>query len=258
MVDWNTCLERFEARTAALHPRVRPVDFRHAIIVSPRYNYLYVNVPKAACTTIRKLLIDAEFGEVRPYAERSDTLHYNEFLPFLNVWQLGDFERYLHIRKPFVFTFVRNPYTRLLSAYLDKIVGRKPERNVILRQLGRSHRPEEDISFADFVKTVCTTPPTYQNAHWRPQYDQTFQEGLTYDLIGRFENLETNLREVAERVGINAFITPETFGRPGEGSRHHATGAGAQVETHFTEDLRKLVYMTYRKDFDTFGYSADL
>ena len=183
MVDWNTCLQRFEARTAALHPRVKPDDFRHAIIVSSRYNYLYVNVPKAACTTIRKLLIDAEFGEVRPYAERSDALHYNEFLPFLNVWQLE-----------------------------------------------RSHRPEEDIFFAEFVKTVCTTPPSYQNAHWRPQYDQTFQEGLTYDLIGR----------------------------PGEGSRHHATGAGAQVKTYFTEELRKLVYTTYRKDFDTFGYSTHL
>lgn len=48
---------------------------------------VFANNPKVACTTIRKVLIDAGVNEVVPYEERGTTLQCNSpFLQCLSVW----------------------------------------------------------------------------------------------------------------------------------------------------------------------------
>lgn len=259
MADWMTHYHQFEAQALGLHPKVKLDDFRHAIIISPRYRYLFVNVPKVACTTIRKLLLDAEHGEVRPYAEREE-LHYNEFLPFLNIQQVGNVKTFVTRPDIFKFCFVRNPYTRLLSGYLDKIVRKKDQRNPILRQLGLFHQPEVELSFAQFVQAVVDLPVMHQDQHWRVQYYQTCQAGIKYDFIGRFESLEQDLRAVAQQIGIGAFIQEDTFGNTATKAvgQHHATGAAEQLSSYYTPALQEMVYQKYREDFDCFGYDKAL
>lgn len=257
-MTWNDCLHRIENETAALHPKVSPADFRHTLLISPRFRYLFGNNPKVACTTIRKLLIDAEYGEVRSYSERSGTLHYNEFLPFLNVWQLEDFPKWLRHPKTFKFCFVRNPYTRLLSGYLDKVVRGEPQKMNVLEALGKPNQPTADISFSTFVRTVCAMPVGDQDQHWRVQYYQTYQEGISYDFIGRFENLQADLQTVADHIGITEFMNAETFGAAGHTSRHHATGAASLLQEYYTPELCEIVQQGFAEDFSCFGYSKIL
>lgn len=233
-------------------------DFRNNLLISPRFNYVFANNPKVACTTTRKLLIDAEFGEILPFNERAGTLYYKEFLPFLNVWQVGDFPAFISNPDIFKFCFVRNPYTRLLSGYLDKVVRGKPERNNILEFIGKTDTPEMELDFETFVRAVCEMPVLKQDPHWRVQYYQTFQEGITFDFIGRFENLEAGHRTIAEHIGISGFITPETFGAAGSSSRQHATGAGNLLRQYYTPELQDIVWKGFREDFEHFGYGKKL
>lgn len=260
MADWMTVFKECQRAAQPLHPRVPWQDFHNAFLISSRYGYLFTNVPKVACTTIRKLLIDAEFGVVESTEERMDTIYFKEFLPFLNILQLGDIPTFLGRTDVYRFCFVRNPYTRLLSAYLDKIVRGKAERDPILKQLGISHRPDTELSFETFVKAVQDQPVLYQDHHWRVQYYQSFQEGINYDFIGRFESFDADLDAVARRLGMTEYLRTETHRN---GSRKaigqdHATGADGRIAEFYTPELQELVFKIYRKDFDYFGYGEAL
>jgi len=181
-------------------------------------------------------------------------IYFKEFLPFLNVWQVGDFPAYVRAPETFTFCFVRNPYTRLLSGYLDKVVRGEPQKNNILEFLGLSDDPATEIAFSTFVRAVCAMRPEQQDAHWRVQYYQTCQTGIDFNFVGKFENLEADLRTVAERLGISTFINNKTFGSAGHTSRHHATGAEAKLAHFYTPELKRLVREAYEKDFSAFGY----
>ncbi|MEM6769141.1 MAG: sulfotransferase family protein [Bacteroidota bacterium] len=257
-MTWNECLQQRQAEFAHLHPHTPADELQNSTLISPRYNYLYANTAKVACTTIRKLLIDAEYQTIRPYAERAPTLHYNNFLPFLSVWQFPNFPQWLQENQPYTFCFVRNPYTRLLSGYLDKVVGNQAQKANILEAMGKADQPDLDISFATFIRVVCEMPVEQQDAHWRVLYYQTFQEGLEFNFIGRFENLEADLRKVAKDLGIEQYIDEHTFSKAGTTSRHHATNAGSQLQDYYTPELCALVRKGFAKDFAHFGYAEEL
>ncbi|MEM9928285.1 MAG: sulfotransferase family protein [Bacteroidota bacterium] len=253
-MNWTDCRKEIEARNAPFHPNAPANDFHNSLLISPKHEYVFANNPKVACSTIRKLLIDAEFGVVKPYAERASTLYFKEFLPFLNVWQIGNFAEWINTEGLYKFCFVRHPYTRLLSGYLDKVVRSKHEKNNILEAMGKADQPDLDISFDSFVRVVCDMPIIKQDHHWRVQYYQTFQAGINYSFVGRFEQLEADLRTVAEQIGISQFITPETFGQAGQNSRQHATNAGGLIRQYYTPALKRLVQQCFEKDFEYFGY----
>lgn len=151
----------------------------------------------------------------------------------------------------FRFCFVRNPYTRLLSAWLDKIQGNQFQKSAITQQLGLGEDVSQPISFEQFVDAVVAQPVINMDQHWRVQYDQTYQTRIEYDQIGRFENFQHDLIGIMEKIGIDhqAYYRREAI---------HATSAGEKVRTHYTDALAEKVYEKYRIDFDHFGYDQAL
>lgn len=254
MSSWNDRYTEFVQQAKGLHPKVDIADFDYTIYISPRYNYAYAFTPKAGCTTVKKLLTDAEFAEPQAYTD-VEYLHYREFLPFLKPSQVGDPKVFFQRKDIFKFCFVRHPYSRLLSGYLDKVVGRKPQRDSILATLGKDQTYEP--TFAEFIKAVCAQPVHKQDQHWRVQYYLTYQMGIDYDFIGRFENLRHDVSQVAEQLGILSFLTEDILGSPTQQAmgQHHATGADALVEKYYDASLKRMVQRAFEEDFEFFGYA---
>lgn len=253
MSDWMSRYRIFEEQSEGMHPEMTLDDFNYTIYISPKYNYAYAFTPKAGCTTLKKLLTDAEVGKIHSL-EDIEYLHYREFFPFLKTIQIGDPRAFFQREDIFKFCFVRHPYGRLLSGYLDKVVHRKGQHQQIEAALGKQEG--ENISFAEFIDAVVQLPIIEQDQHWRVQYYQTYQAGIKHDFIGRFENFAEDVRYVAERLGIQAYLGPEILGTSLVKSvgRHHATGADALVEQYYTPDLKAKIYEKYRMDFEVFGY----
>ena len=145
-----------------------------------------------------------------------------------------------------------------MSGYLDKVVRGEPQKNNILEFIGKAEAPETEIDFETFVRAVCEMPVLKQDPHWRVQNYQTCQEGINFDFIGKFEQLENDLRAVAERSGISEFITSETFGAAGKTSRQHATGAASLLRQYYNPALEALVWRAFREDFERFEYKKGL
>ncbi len=251
MADWMSRWELFKRSAAQAYRFQTPEDLIHHTFISLKYNYLYAVNPKVGCSTIKRLLIEAEYeGKVQLYEEPA-YVHYFEFLPLLNARQVGDFKAFVQRKDIFKFCFVRNPFTRLLSCYLDKIQKRKPENTTLMIETGLGLYSEKVLSFEEFIEAIIAQPIRHMNPHWRTQYYITFQEGIQYDLIGRFERFESDLRAVSEQIGID-------FDRYYLTQTSHATGASAQLEAFYTPDLVKKVVTKFEIDFDYFGYSKEL
>lgn len=241
------------ALAAAKYCRHVPVQtFDYSVCVSTRYRYLFVETPKAACSSIKLTLQRLELDDPDYAPPDFEDVHNRNFSPLLKPSQLGSLDSFIARDDIFKFCFVRNPYTRLLSAWLDKIAGNRPQKAQILLQLGREPaRLNQPVSFAEFVRAVAEQPVSMMDPHWRVQYYQTFQPGLTFDFIGRFESFDADFRRVLLRLRADgeSFLTREA---------RHGGAADERLAEFYTPELADLVRDKYRTDFEMFGYPAEL
>ncbi|KAJ7384480.1 Carbohydrate sulfotransferase 11 [Desmophyllum pertusum] len=113
----------------------------------------------------------------------------------------------------FKFMFVREPFERLLSAYLDKFYSGDPAfHNNYGKEIVRRYRPgsrpeDKNITFDEFVNYVINIGNGYWNEHWQT-YDKLCHPcAVHYDFIGRFENLEEEARYVLSGISRNLSVS---------------------------------------------------
>ena len=145
---------------------------------------------------------------------------------------LGSFDDY------FVFSVVRNPYNKLVSAYLR-----------IRSEWPKIPEFESLAKFVDCFLTLKDGEPQLfyaYNGHVLPQWWYLLNEEKNLqdlDAIYRFENLQECYKKIQE---IN----------PGVHLSHSNKGKfdPHSYDSHYTPELRDKVYNYYRKDFELFGY----
>lgn len=223
-------------------------QFIYSLNISLQYKYVYIETPKVACSTIKTTLQRLELDEPSFTRKDFEDLHKRDFSPLLNVKQIPDINAFVQRKDIFKFCFVRNPYDRVLSAYLDKIAGNTQHKKEILLELGRNENAlDTKVSFSQFINVLSKQTIVNMNTHWKPQYYQTFQDYIEYDFIGKFENISEDF----EKVGTN--ISPD-FHKYYTTEKRHSTNANTKINEYYTDDLKKRVYAIYEKDFEYFGY----
>lgn len=235
-----------DADTRAL---LTPGFLDYAVHVSPAHRYIYVVNPKVGCSSILWTLQRLESGDPDRQPARVGTIHAREQSPLQRPSQLGAAAEILRDGRYFIFTFVRNPFDRLLSCYLQKIVRPTAQRRVALGLLGRAADDDRTITLAEFIHAIAAQSPAQMDPHWRPQWTQTLQAWARYDAVGRFERFDADLLRIGTR------LTP-AFGRFVYSERRQATGA--KPFAWITPDLAELVRDVYARDFDAFGYAPDV
>lgn len=227
-------------------------EINSVIHISLKHRYVFIEMPKVASSTIKLRLMNHEalglgvkIGNPHPMPLES---------PFVKPYQLDrqtlsdimDDPTYVK------FCFVRNPFTRILSAYLDKIERGETEKRQILRILG--HDPNDlkrEVTFLEFLKALSQMQPAQMDKHWRPQSLQSFSPYLTHGFIGKFENLDPDLKRLSNLISLD-LVTQNTV------HNAHKTGAADKIGTYYTEDCINLIIKVYAQDFKIFSYSTKL
>lgn len=225
-------------------------EINYAVHILPRKKLIYVNNCKAACSTLKATLWQWE-TENRSCVFSVGQVHRKLGSPFKSPSDFG-FERFmLNINSPEYtrICYVRNPYHRLLSCYLEKIAGTgRPVPTEFRKELGLPLH--EDVTFATFVGRIESHTPYEADRHWRMQTEQLLWGDIQYDFTGRVESFSRDLDRLGEECGVHlkGYFSER---------RIHAKGAYRPhlLGMHYTEDLRSRVYDMYRADFDAFGYS---
>ena len=185
----------FRHAIASCHPIVRTVPPRlrgevfDRIFYSPKHNFVYFRVPKSANSTI--VLNLAHAMNVKTLGDRGSKV---KKIGKRNLkMALLSRER---LKNCYKFTFIRNPFSRVLSAYLDKI---EPGKTKFRNDLDINDR---ELSFLEFLKLLDDGYLT-SNIHWAPQAYVVPQHPSKLDFIGRVENLEADLQEVMTHTNLH-------------------------------------------------------
>ena len=69
--------------------------------------------------------------------------------------------------------------------------------------MGLAADTKTEIRFEDFVECVCQQPVVEMDSHWRIQYFHTYQDKITYDYIGRVEEMEAGIAHVSKATYLD-------------------------------------------------------
>lgn len=237
---WERRFEVLTRKTILAYRRMNLVET--SLKGNEAANFVYLNNPKAACSTVLATL----WTELRPDTLSAfRTAQDSRETPFLSQP-----EEFNWARNAMVFSIVRNPFTRLISAYKDKILRR--EQSVWNHFAGRHRLPVDDvITFDSFVEVITGENPLQADAHYRPQYLNLLLDDITPNFVGHFENLDWDFGEILARIFPGKSVTPVRLDT-------HATFAFDGFQA-FLSDHGTLARIRayYARDFEVYGYSPD-
>ena len=216
--------------------------------ISERFEYFYLANPKVASTGALRALQSAEVdGDQSRLPEFVHERSASPLLSFSNS-SLSP-EEILGSPRFFRFTYVRNPFTRILSAYLEKIETEIPERERLLPTLGLP--ADRTPSLLEFLKAVQAQRDDWRDIHWTTQSRLIQANNIGYSFIGRFESFSTTFPLVLDRLGIDRSHY-DAARQP-----RHATGANARVLDYVGPAEREAIISIYHADFIGFAYGLD-
>ncbi len=237
------------ARTAARTPSLGAER-----IISRKYRYLWICNPKVASRSIIAALRVADPGaEIIKGKSVSD------------IYALRP-----EVRDYFSFAFIRHPFDRALSLYSE--IHFSPER---YQGAQRRHKKEkrqgffdrcyglaEASSFDDYCQWLNTPygSDAFADIHFLSQHALIrLDDGRLPDFIGRLENLDEDMKQVARQVGMPAPELPmlNTMAGWRPPSPEALKTARSAMRAHLTERNRALLSTRYAADLELGGYSPD-
>jgi len=173
----------------------------HHFIRMKRHNLLYGRVPKAANSSIKAALCRL-LSERPPKGTKttSDRFWQHETNQETELITLRRARKYR--RSHFSFSFVRNPFDRLIAAYNNKVIEIEAP-PLPMQNMGIEH----GMSFEAFLDVLIETPFKQYDVHVLPQ-NQLLCLGnqIVPKFIGRVEQINDHwaeLREILARRGID-------------------------------------------------------
>jgi len=180
---------------------------------------------------------------------------------------LGPLDRPSTQRSPegfFSFAFVRNPFDRLVSAYIRHIVtqdkGTAVHRSWIreLHSLG----DRDPITFSHFVRWVAQQDPITMHRSWQPYSDTCQFARMHYDFIGRLEYLSRDAAHVMDALKLDnaekrlfEHVAAKSAPIQPLGSEDRILRLRHYYHSDDAHDLIRIVQQRYSEDLWRFNYS---
>ena len=215
-------------------------------------NYYFVHIPKTAGNfVIRHKISDSKF---LPRLNQRGHMFGKSGMKRFNVkngghtsWETDTWESYNDnplFRNSYKFTIIRNPYDLLVSYYEHDGNGKD-------NGWANCKTTHNIKSFEDFIKKICD--PNYE---WHVESFKT-------SLFSQIYN-ETNEVCVKEAIryenlveGIEMFCDKHNIKYTNNNSFNFKSKNKKDYKSYYTDELKELVYNTYKEDFVRFGYNFD-
>ena len=236
---------------------------------------VYRVVPKCACSTIGQIMFYSDHGRFF-----DGDIH--DATEGLHKWAIETSQdpitRNVQSQETYAFTCVRNPYTRILSSFFDKICGiqrngRRYRGNLVpllVQKYGVEVGGEDGKDDFDQIKsfrrfllfardTIRWRRPMDPDIHWSAMsgHISTFiVNGGRYDQIFWTEDFNAGMEKVLKKVKTPVKVKLKDVPRFNE-SEGHGPKRAHPVEDYFDDLSMHLMYEMYHKDFDLFRYDFD-
>lgn len=238
-------------------------SFRSNFFVSDAHKLIYIATPKAACTTLKwwfaallgltqQIIADARSRETHP-----DLVIHDLFPlvgPDATMLSPEETARRLEAGDYFRFAVVRNPYTRVFSAWQSKLLVGEPLQIGPYRDyafLNQSITTEDDVAkaFEGFLEHLMNREaPNFWDPHWTPQVALLYPEHIHYTQLVQVENTTRLSEALAKYLGPSV---PDPFA-----SKRANESLIPFSPAFLTRRSANLIQSLYAEDFAAFNYGV--
>jgi len=192
-----------------------------------KHQCIFIHITKTAGISVSVSLLGESIGNM-------PALYYQA------LFGKEDFNKY------FKFAFVRNPFTRLISAYDFLKDGGGGPLDVDNIEVVKPYK-----SLEDFVMNYLTPSTAKANRYFRPQhyFICDSDDKIMTDYLGRFETLEKDYEYIRNKIGTGEPLKKLNITK----------SKRLPVEHYYTsKEMIQKVISIYEKDFELLGYSKEL
>ena len=228
-------------------------------MLSHEYKCIFVHIPKVAGQSIEHVFLDLHGLTWESRAPLLLLPNDNPMLgpPRLAHLKASEYVSCGHVSREkfdsyFKFSFVRNPYSRIVSIY---------------KYLGYF----EIMPFKQFLKTDFSDedrwePKLFVESQWDYLFDENGKQLVDY--IGRFEELQSGFNHVCEEIGLPETMLPfvnktgsnlSSYGAFKKFVKHISPlhknySVQGRYTEYYDDESRKLVADLYEKEIEVFKY----
>ena len=150
-----------------------------------------------------------------------------------------------------MFSFVRHPFERLVSAYMDKVVEEsrwKPLSNL--------------KSFSEFVEfTLKQNREKNVNIHMQPFVKRCHYCSIPYDVVGRIETFDEDVKYIIIKNRLEDILPLEDTlslheNKSGEKTKEAKERNSLKLFSELNKKQIHQLYQMYQMDFEMFRYNA--
>lgn len=190
-------------------------------------NLIYVHITKTGGTSIRQSMkfnhINKELGQRKHYTSKQIIEIVGE-----QAWN-----------RAFKFSFVRNPFARMVSLY-------QYERKMNLGESNHYNRlifnQNPDVNYREWLLDLLENrngDANPRNLETQKRYLQNNKGKVELDFVGRFESLEYDFNRLCDQLGVDVEL--KHLNKSAENSSKHRDwydrGSKNLIENYFKEDL---------------------
>lgn len=211
---------------------------RWSYLVLEDKKVIYIVMRKVACTSIKASMLQMESKDDYDVVVQN-IKQTGRLLGKLDPVKHKDFYK---------FTFVRNPFERLISCYENKFHTdyelRKGDGRQLMFDAYLLGYLQKDRGFSAFASRVCRIPDRIADHHIASQAFTIdgVGKGLEPDFVGHFEHLKEEYEPIRER--FNFMPLPH----------HNKTPKAKNWMDYYDIETAKKVYKRYREDIERYGY----
>ena len=237
----------------------------HHTIWIREYNLCFVYIPKVACTSWKIFLWKIMGGEIQEGSGYTK-IHDPDQIRLPYLYKIEESQRKeladnLEEGKTKIMAIVRDPYSRLISAYLNKIKNHENQNSKFTRQiipsiqdfaeLDRSIRP----SFSDFIYWLEQSKSKHvQNDHWLPMTNilKWNPENINKFELCSIKNMKKAITIAREKSGKNINFPDNNY----LGARRNNKSENKVVAV-INDDCKEIIRKQYELDFEMMEHIAD-
>lgn len=251
---------------AALHILTRRHFSPFKVFIAREKRIVVMLNPKVGTTTFRHIIgrayleaLGREDVSQGRYRVWNKARHF-PLAPLRDYWHA-----FSHPQDYDFFCFVRNPYARLKSAWIDKLAfGHETDyppsiRGKVIREIRRfarehdlpGHQNDSAVPFATFVAFIAAQPTGTRNHHWDEQFSVLLMDAIGYNQIFKMETqFIAGTQTILSRLGVPeawsaaALATPPRNESPKSKNALYTPDVAAQVQEIFERDFAALNYDT--------------
>lgn len=221
------------------------------MFIDDAHQFAYCLVSKVATTTVKSIFVkllnnghsdDTDHGVHEAIANRARRVG--------PLYLKRDRQRQNYTRA----LFVRHPFERFVSAYVDKALRSRSEEPFFYEHYWDSILGTQDtdrrVTFMEYADFVLSHPVRDADEHWAPYHWVCEPCLVEYDVVGKLETAERDFESLWSRLGIEVDHTPI------RNNRRSGLNESVAYFSQLNLSTAMRLYEYYFYDFELFEYDA--